>query len=101
VPVNLSIKEVPDALAERLRFRAQRNHRSLQGELMAIIEDAAREDSVLRAESQRYPSERSAAQPRGHKTIEQIAAEHRVLYPEPMAQWPLAVDIVRADRDAQ
>ena len=38
--VNLSIKSVPEALAARLRARAERNHRSLQGELMAIIEAA-------------------------------------------------------------
>jgi plasmid stability protein len=35
---NLSIKDVPEALAEQLRQRAARNHRSLQGELMAILE---------------------------------------------------------------
>jgi plasmid stability protein len=35
---------VPEDLAESLRQRAARNHRSLQGELMAIIEAAARED---------------------------------------------------------
>lgn len=40
MPVNLSIKHVPDDLAQRLRERAVRNHRSLQGELMAIIEAA-------------------------------------------------------------
>jgi plasmid stability protein len=40
MPVDLSIKRVPDALAERLRKRARRNNRSLQGELMAILEDA-------------------------------------------------------------
>lgn len=39
--VNLSIKDVPDKLAQRLRERAARNHRSLQGELMAIVEAAA------------------------------------------------------------
>ena len=38
MPVNLSIKNVPDELASRLRKRAARNHRSLQGELMAILE---------------------------------------------------------------
>lgn len=38
--VNLSIKNVPEALAARLRARAGRNHRSLQGELMAILESA-------------------------------------------------------------
>lgn len=38
--VNLSIKNVPDALAERLRRRAAARHRSLQGELLAILEEA-------------------------------------------------------------
>jgi plasmid stability protein len=38
LPVNLSIKRVPDELAERLRQLAARNHRSLQGELMAMLE---------------------------------------------------------------
>ena len=40
MPVNLSIKNVPDHLADHLRMRAERAHRSLQGELMAILEDA-------------------------------------------------------------
>lgn len=39
--VTLSVKNVPGKLAERLRQRAARNHRSLQGELMAILEEAA------------------------------------------------------------
>ena len=40
MPVNLSVKNVPDALAERLRRRAEQAHRSLQGELMVILEEA-------------------------------------------------------------
>jgi plasmid stability protein len=36
--VNLSIKEVPEQLAEALRERARANHRSIQGELMAMLE---------------------------------------------------------------
>jgi len=39
MPVNLSIKNVPDHLAEHLRQRAARHHRSLQGELIAILEE--------------------------------------------------------------
>ncbi len=39
--VTLSIKDVPEELARRLRERAAQHHRSLQGELMAIIETAA------------------------------------------------------------
>ncbi len=41
MPVNLSVKKVPDDVAQRLRARAKRNHRSLQGELLAILEEAA------------------------------------------------------------
>jgi plasmid stability protein len=39
--VTLSVKNVPSDLARRLKARAARNHRSLQGELMAILEQAA------------------------------------------------------------
>jgi len=38
---------------------------------------------------------------RGTKTIEHIAAEHRLRFPQPISTGPLAVDIVRADRDAR
>jgi plasmid stability protein len=38
--VSLSIKDVPVSLADELRARAKRNHRSIQGELMAILEEA-------------------------------------------------------------
>ena len=40
MPVNLSIKNAPDEVVRRLRERAGRHHRSLQGELLAIIEAA-------------------------------------------------------------
>ena len=36
MPVNLSVKNVPDALAQRLRERAHRNRRSLQRELREL-----------------------------------------------------------------
>ena len=42
--VNLSIKNAPDQVVQRLRERAKRHHRSLQGELLAIIEAAVEED---------------------------------------------------------
>ncbi len=38
--VNLSIKNVPAEKVAALKQRAKANHRSLQGELMAIIEQA-------------------------------------------------------------
>jgi plasmid stability protein len=40
MPVNFSIKDVPDVVADRLRARARRHHRSLQGELRAILDEA-------------------------------------------------------------
>lgn len=46
MPVNLSIKNVPDEIAARLRQRAAKNHRSLQGELIAIIENAVARQSM-------------------------------------------------------
>lgn len=39
MPVNLSIKNAPEDLIERVRERAKRNHRSLQGEVLAILEE--------------------------------------------------------------
>lgn len=41
MPVSLSIKNAPDEMVRRLKERAERHHRSLQGELMAILEEAA------------------------------------------------------------
>jgi plasmid stability protein len=47
--INLSVKNVPEALAMKLRARAERNHRSLQGELMAILEEAVSAPATLRS----------------------------------------------------
>lgn len=47
--VNLSVKNVPAGLAAKLRERAERNHRSLQGEMMAILEAAAGDPQTGRA----------------------------------------------------
>jgi plasmid stability protein len=44
---SLSIKNVPEETLSRLRIRAVRNHRSLQQELLAIVEAAADESAEL------------------------------------------------------
>ena len=55
-------------MAARLRERAKRNHRSLQGELKAILEDAARvprltvQDVVERNRARGFSTPSSAAQ---------------------------------------
>jgi antitoxin FitA len=38
--VNLSIKRVPERLVAQLRRRAAAHHRSLQGELLNVLEEA-------------------------------------------------------------
>ncbi len=76
--VNLSIKDVPDDVAERLRERAQRNHRSLQGELRAIIEAAAR--------------------PVGRRSVSDLLAEIRASGLETAGD---SVEIIRAARDGR
>ncbi len=47
MPVSLSIKNVPDEVVVRLRARASRNKRSLQCELLNIVEGAAAEAPTL------------------------------------------------------
>jgi plasmid stability protein len=78
VSVNLSIKNAPDHVVDRLRQRAERNHRSLQGELMAIIEAAAADERPL------SPAE--------------VLAEVRKLG---IVTPDEAVAIIRADRDGR
>ena len=51
MPVNLSIRNVPDELAANLRARAARNHRSIQGELMAILEETLGSERRLDAKT--------------------------------------------------
>ncbi len=89
---SLSIKDVPEPLLEALRRRAARNHRSLQGELMALIAQAVGEPVTQAA---------AAPGPVIQKTIEQIAAEHRARWPKPFKTGPRAVDIIRAERDGR
>jgi plasmid stability protein len=67
--VSLSIKDVPDRLARALRDRAARNHRSIQGELMHIIEQAVEErpfrakELVERLRAIRLPAGESESTP--------------------------------------
>jgi antitoxin FitA len=42
---NLSIRDVPDELVDLVKERADKNHRSMRGELLTIIEEAVRRPS--------------------------------------------------------
>lgn len=105
---NLSIKDVPEDLAEALRQRAARNHRSLQGELMAIIEQAALDTGaplaaphpgaprIVGYDKQGFPIVRQ-----GWKSVEQVAAELKMRFPDPIDSGPSSIDIIREDRDSR
>ena len=76
--VSLSIKNVPEGWVERLRERADRHHRSLQGELMSILE------TTLKAEK--------------HLTIEELRQEVRSRGVSTPSE---AAEMIRADRDGR
>ena len=78
MPVNLSIKNAPDDIVALLKLRAQRNHRSLQGELLAIVEAAVQKSPPL--------------------TLDQIVALIRKLGLQTPDE---ATAMIRADRDSR
>jgi plasmid stability protein len=77
--VNISIKNVPPETVEILKRRAKANHRSLQGELLAIIDQAV-------------------AAPGRTMTLDQLAEQGRRLglnTPDEATRW------IRQDRDSR
>lgn len=73
---NISIKNAPDDLVVLLKERARRNRRSMQRELLAIIDNAVRGPRYL--------------------TADEVFARARALQ---LAPHPEAAAIVRSDRD--
>jgi len=98
--VNLSIKGVPADIAERLRQRAERNHRSLQGELMAIIEQAALWGAPSASATGQAPASDGTVK-QGWKSIDELIADRRARPLGATPGLPLAVDLIRADRDSR
>jgi antitoxin FitA len=80
MPVNLSIKDAPDDLVEAVKKRAVQNHRSMRGELLAIIEEAVRRPRPARM------------------TVDEIVAQGKRLGLHTASD---SVEIVRADRDSR
>jgi plasmid stability protein len=94
----LSIKNVPESLLTELRERASRHHRSLQGELMALLSAAIASQAGAVAPG---AADQARGRRSGSRRIEDIAAEHRTRWKKPFHQGPRAVDVVRADRNAR
>jgi plasmid stability protein len=90
---NLSIKNVPEPVVEALRQRARRNHRSLQGELLALVTQ-----STIATDQRR---DDGLAEEADGVTIEVIVSEHRSRCPQPIVEGPSSTEIIRAERDAR
>jgi plasmid stability protein len=71
MPASLSIKNVPDDVVERLRARAARNRRSLQGELLDLIEQAVDEVPTVSARDV-YQRIRKLSLPAGERSVDII-----------------------------
>ena len=98
---NLSIKDVPEPWAQAMRQRAARNHRSLQGKLLSLIEAAVQEPGLpLKGSAQPQPAD---GQRMGWKTVAQVVAELDIKHPNPgfNQALPRGVDIIREERDAR
>jgi len=99
---NISVKDVPEAWAEALRQRAARNHRSLQGELMAIIEQAVTSPQPSSLGREFVGAGQRRGVKLGWKTVEQVAAELKAKYPNgPVPGQGSSIDMIREDRDSR
>ena len=76
--VSLSIKNVPEDWVERLRQRADRHYRSLQGELMSILESTLVSDK--------------------RRTVEELLEENRS---RGLSSPSESAAMIRADRDGR
>jgi plasmid stability protein len=78
--INISIKNVPEDKVAQLKARAKRNHRSLQGELLALVDQAL------------------TATPRATMTVDEVYQQGRRLglkTDADSARW------IREDRDSR
>lgn len=94
--VNLSVKNVPEELAQKLRDRAQHNRRSLQRELLSILEAAASEGTAQRP----VDLHRSPMPERGKLSIEEVAERARRIFPRPTG-GESATKLIRSMRDGR
>jgi plasmid stability protein len=90
---HISVKSVPDVLMAALRERAARNHRSLQGEIMSILEAAVASRPAHDAHTAH------SAQPAPERiTIDALATRAQALFPHGTSS---SVELLRDARDGR
>ena len=99
----LSIKDVPEPVAQALREKARLNHRSLQGELMAMVMQAVQPGQQVAGHGlEAGPAFGMAARPAsGLKSIEQIARERLGGRSRVDRSAPRSGARIRSDRDTR
>ncbi|MDP3700237.1 MAG: Arc family DNA-binding protein [Hylemonella sp.] len=103
---HLSIKDVPAAWAEALRQRALQHHRSLQGELMAILEQVLTQppSSPAPAGPVAGPGLDRTGRPvlrQGSKTLAQVRQELLARYPQAITAQASSVALIREGRESR
>ena len=96
----LSIKDVPEPVAQALREKARLNHRSLQGELMAMVMQAIQPTQGQGLEGG-YTVSQAAGSASGLKSIEQIARERLGRRSRGDRSAPRSGARIRSDRDSR
>lgn len=98
--INLSIKNVPDTIADAIRARAEQNHRSLQGELMAILEQSVSGTTTpAPAVAARTAADQTTpARITPSLSIDEVAARAAKLFPKGTAS---SVGFIREMRDGR
>jgi plasmid stability protein len=106
MPVTLTIKQVPNQVAAKLRSRAAASHRSLQGELMAILMQAIGGDSSVQEPGATYevkplpPSKSRNAKSRGKQlTLTELWERARRLGPPSRSESATLIRSLRDERN--
>ena len=102
-----TIKQIPDALADALRERAASNRRSLQGELLLILESSVGAPTRHIAEppapayapaTPKRAASRTPARRNGKLTLDEVWQRARKLGGATPSE---STDLIRRDRDAR
>jgi plasmid stability protein len=72
---SLTIRDIPRPVLERLKARAERHRRSMQGEILAILESAAVEGETRRTISETLEYVRSLGLRSPAESVEMIRAD--------------------------
>jgi plasmid stability protein len=73
--VSLTVRNIPKPVLERLRARATRHRRSMQGEVLAILEAAAAEAPVKRSATEILQRVRSLGVATPEEALEMIRVD--------------------------